>query len=139
MPTSHQRGSRVAAFVDSSGERFFLYKSNKTKIMLFIRYLFSIQKRGADHAMVSILPSIDETLEALTSDSSSSPQQRSATLTNADMMDVHNRCKICFTNDLNVLFLPCRHFVSCLSCSKRISTCIICRQDISFLIRAYMS
>lgn len=49
------------------------------------------------------------------------------------------RCKICLTNESNVLFLPCRHFSSCTSCNKKMKNeCHICRQKIDKKINIYM-
>ena len=49
------------------------------------------------------------------------------------------RCKICLTNESNVLFLPCRHFAACTTCNKRIpNECHICRQVIDKKINIYM-
>ena len=39
-------------------------------------------------------------------------------------------CKMCIENEVNVVFLPCRHMSSCLDCSYCVETCPICRDNI---------
>ena len=40
-------------------------------------------------------------------------------------------CKICYTNRVKTVFCPCGHSVCCISCSKRITACPICRKDVA--------
>ena len=48
-------------------------------------------------------------------------------------------CKICLTNQSDVLFLPCRHFMSCTECNQGLKDkCHICRQAIDKKINIYM-
>jgi hypothetical protein len=42
----------------------------------------------------------------------------------------HDECSVCLTEPRNVVFFPCRHVVCCLSCSSRVTSCVICRQII---------
>ncbi|XP_071818496.1 uncharacterized protein [Apostichopus japonicus] len=49
-----------------------------------------------------------------------------------------NLCKICLDNDVEVLFLPCKHLVTCADCATRIDTCPICRTEIDDKIYVYM-
>lgn len=46
-------------------------------------------------------------------------------------------CKICYTNSIELAFLPCGHTVSCLSCAQRLYNCPCCRVTISSRIRLY--
>ena len=46
---------------------------------------------------------------------------------NADSVMI---CKICFLNVCDIVFLPCRHFVSCRSCASQLDKCAICRGSI---------
>lgn len=48
-------------------------------------------------------------------------------------------CKICMTNDLCVLFLPCKHLACCMNCSVALSHCCICRKDICGYLKVYLS
>lgn len=40
-------------------------------------------------------------------------------------------CNICMENEKNMLALPCKHVFSCTICSKKLKSCVICRQIIS--------
>ena len=46
-------------------------------------------------------------------------------------------CSICYTNEKNVVFLPCKHNVTCSECSKNIKNCPICRKKIIEIIKIY--
>lgn len=48
-----------------------------------------------------------------------------------------NDCKICLTAECEILFIPCYHFVSCVSCANKIKNCCVCRQAISEKIKIY--
>ena len=48
------------------------------------------------------------------------------------------RCKICLINESKVLFLPCRHFMACTQCNKKIEReCPICREKIDKKINIF--
>ena len=50
--------------------------------------------------------------------------------TNKDGNNYLPKCVICQDNDLEVAFLPCAHFCTCLKCFKQLDTdkiCIICK------------
>jgi len=47
-------------------------------------------------------------------------------------------CKICYTNTVNLVFLPCAHSVSCMSCAQRLSNCPFCREPITSRFRIYL-
>lgn len=53
--------------------------------------------------------------------------------------DIEFKCKICFEKNLGILFLPCRHFVSCGNCSTDLKKCVICRADIKKVVRPIIS
>ena len=46
-------------------------------------------------------------------------------------------CAICFTNEKNVVFIPCKHNVACSDCSKNLKNCPICRKKIIEIIKIY--
>ncbi|XP_063233849.1 baculoviral IAP repeat-containing protein 7-B-like [Bacillus rossius redtenbacheri] len=48
-------------------------------------------------------------------------------------------CKICFTEEMGVVFLPCGHVVACLKCAAALSTCVLCRKPVSATVRAFLS
>lgn len=47
-------------------------------------------------------------------------------------------CKICYGNSIELVFLPCGHSVSCLSCAQRLDACPCCRATITTRIRTYI-
>lgn len=46
-------------------------------------------------------------------------------------------CKICYTNSIELGFLPCGH-MSCLSCAQRLHSCPFCRSTITTRMRFYV-
>ena len=50
-----------------------------------------------------------------------------------------NFCKICVNNEINTVFLPCGHLVTCNACALSLKNCPMCRKNINDKIRIYMS
>ena len=50
-----------------------------------------------------------------------------------------NSCAICYEADKDTVFLPCKHNVTCLKCSKNVKNCPICRVKIKETIKIYKS
>lgn len=48
-------------------------------------------------------------------------------------------CKICFQEELGVVFLPCGHLVACVKCAPSLTTCAVCRQPFTATVRAFLS
>jgi len=48
-------------------------------------------------------------------------------------------CKICRANNVQVVFLPCGHLVSCSSCSPNTTHCPVCKVAITDRVRTYAS
>ncbi|KAG5900547.1 hypothetical protein JTB14_022854 [Gonioctena quinquepunctata] len=48
-------------------------------------------------------------------------------------------CKICFKNELGVVFLPCGHVVACVDCASALKTCAVCRKPLEATVRAFLS
>ncbi|XP_059153661.1 putative inhibitor of apoptosis [Physella acuta] len=47
-------------------------------------------------------------------------------------------CKICMDREVNVVFLPCGHLVSCSECAFAMKDCPVCRKKIQGTVRAYI-
>lgn len=47
-------------------------------------------------------------------------------------------CKICYKEEIKVVFVPCGHAVACLQCAFTLEMCAICRYPFSKLIRVYI-
>ncbi|GAB1602335.1 hypothetical protein Ahia01_000512600 [Argonauta hians] len=48
-------------------------------------------------------------------------------------------CKICMTQEITVVFVPCRHLISCLECGFALSKCPRCHQLIKGLVKVIFS
>ena len=48
------------------------------------------------------------------------------------------QCKICWDDEVDVVFLPCGHFVCCNNCSFALSECPVCRDKIRGVVRAFL-
>lgn len=48
-------------------------------------------------------------------------------------------CKICWTGEVGVTFIPCGHLVCCINCSLAVSVCPLCRSNIQGSVRTFMS
>lgn len=48
-------------------------------------------------------------------------------------------CKICYKNEVGVVFLPCGHIVACVECSAALKTCAVCRKPLEATVRAFLS
>lgn len=48
-------------------------------------------------------------------------------------------CKICYAEELGVVFLPCGHIVACVKCAPSLSTCAVCRKPFAATVRAFLS
>ena len=46
-------------------------------------------------------------------------------------------CKICWSNQVGLVFLPCVHLVSCVNCSPKLKDCPFCRQFITGKIKTF--
>eukprot|EP01105_Mastigella_eilhardi_P026215 TRINITY_DN7452_c0_g1_i1.p1 TRINITY_DN7452_c0_g1~~TRINITY_DN7452_c0_g1_i1.p1 ORF type:complete len:288 (+),score=63.20 TRINITY_DN7452_c0_g1_i1:99-962(+) len=46
-------------------------------------------------------------------------------------------CKVCMTNRINVVLIPCGHNLLCLECSQRMRVCAICRTKIDMVVRTF--
>jgi len=48
-------------------------------------------------------------------------------------------CKICYDQEMSMVFLPCGHSLSCPSCATALSHCPLCRKRIDATVRAFFS
>ena len=56
-----------------------------------------------------------------------------------DLSLMPKHCKICLTREIQLIFLPCGHLVSCMECSSAISKCPFCRAKIKGSARAFFT
>lgn len=50
-----------------------------------------------------------------------------------------SNCLVCFENEKNVLFLPCRHLIVCSVCVEKLKNCVLCRNQIATHIVTFPS
>ncbi|XP_060065157.1 E3 ubiquitin-protein ligase XIAP-like [Ylistrum balloti] len=48
-------------------------------------------------------------------------------------------CKVCLANDFNTVFLPCCHLCCCAECASNFQICPICRQNITTVVKVFIS
>ncbi|GFY03445.1 baculoviral IAP repeat-containing protein 7-A [Trichonephila clavipes] len=46
-------------------------------------------------------------------------------------------CKICMNDEMNVVFQPCSHFISCHICATKIFDCPLCRNPVTHKIKVF--
>ncbi|KAF4526725.1 hypothetical protein B566_EDAN015757 [Ephemera danica] len=52
--------------------------------------------------------------------------------------DESHVCKVCMSNEIGVVFLPCGHMSSCTDCAAQLHICPICRKQPTAYLRAYL-
>lgn len=60
-------------------------------------------------------------------------------LNESEEINVNKKCKICFENDYNTVFIPCGHIIACAKCSLSITKCPACRQPFERVINVFFS
>lgn len=48
-------------------------------------------------------------------------------------------CKICMDNEIGVVFLPCGHLTTCVTCAPSLKDCPVCRSTIKATVRTFLS
>lgn len=49
-----------------------------------------------------------------------------------------NRCTVCMSKNIGVLFSPCNHLVTCTDCGSKMNVCPVCRRKVRKRINAYL-
>ncbi|XP_065843091.1 E3 ubiquitin-protein ligase MYLIP-like [Oscarella lobularis] len=79
------------------------------------------------------------TLPPLTQSFSPSPSHSSTTTKGSNEGAPALECRICMDRELNVVFCPCGHAVSCSVCARACVTCPICRAPIGHTQKLYLT
>lgn len=58
---------------------------------------------------------------------------------NPDEIEDSVMCKICYRAEVNVVFIPCCHAVTCVQCAVTIDQCAICRKPFKMAMRVFLS
>lgn len=100
----------------------------------------SIQARSSTPS--SSKECVNKTSEArpvASSSSSSETSSLSSTSPASSSSSDSRLCKICYTDEMGVVFLPCGHLVACVKCALSLTTCAVCRQPVTATVRAFLS
>ncbi|KAJ8922020.1 hypothetical protein NQ315_008659 [Exocentrus adspersus] len=112
--------------------------------------MFLILKKGAEF-IESVksnkdsnlsLPSLNGEIEAKEEEASAAePSSEKCEELNGKESEVLEKtlCKICFKNEVAVVFLPCGHIVACVDCAAALKTCPVCRKPLEASLRAFLS
>lgn len=113
-------------------------------------YVDQINSRKRPEQATTSSPSTSSTTETVTkpeeaTQEATKPSQVMAPATNTkDPDDDSNSspttlCKICYSKEIGVVFLPCGHVVACVDCAPALSQCAVCRKPLEATIRAFLS
>ncbi|RUS70289.1 hypothetical protein EGW08_021966, partial [Elysia chlorotica] len=53
------------------------------------------------------------------------------------MLKTKLMCVVCYTNERDILLLPCCHLVTCYKCTSQITLCPICRKQFTNLTKVF--
>ncbi|XP_024876349.1 baculoviral IAP repeat-containing protein 7-B-like isoform X1 [Temnothorax curvispinosus] len=48
-------------------------------------------------------------------------------------------CKICYSREVRIVFMPCGHLLACAECAKNMKICGVCRKPVERTVQAYIS
>ncbi|KYQ54909.1 Apoptosis 1 inhibitor [Trachymyrmex zeteki] len=48
-------------------------------------------------------------------------------------------CKICFSREVRIVFMPCGHLLACAECAKNMKICGVCRKNVELTVQVYIS
>jgi len=82
----------------------------------------------------------NELSEQLDKTSTLKSKLKNLEMTNNELKEsVPTPCTICLENPTDCTFLPCGHLCTCMTCSKRITSCPLCRGAISQKVKVFKS
>lgn len=86
-------------------------------------------------------PGDTETIKSSQLSTGSSEESTSTCTTNNSKKSIDDArtCKICYSEELGVVFLPCGHMVSCVKCAPGMTACAVCREPVAMTVRAFFS
>ncbi|XP_049810845.1 death-associated inhibitor of apoptosis 1-like [Schistocerca nitens] len=90
---------------------------------------------------IKLPPNLQEAVKVVNPEAASaaSSEQHLPVLNTEREIDDPRICKICFQEEMGVLFLPCGHIVACVKCAPSLSSCAVCRKPVSATVRAFLS
>lgn len=55
----------------------------------------------------------------------------------SDDIDYVQLCKICMEREIDCVLLECGHYLTCVTCGRKLAECPICRQNITRCVRTF--
>ncbi|KAG7156520.1 death-associated inhibitor of apoptosis 2-like 2, partial [Homarus americanus] len=102
----------------------------------------AVQPRSQQQSSSSLVASATSNSPVVSSSNHASSSTSSATQELAEELerirDIR-MCKVCMDAEMDVVFLPCQHMVTCSSCALALAQCPICREDIKYSIKPILS
>ncbi|XP_050983486.1 E3 ubiquitin-protein ligase XIAP-like isoform X1 [Labeo rohita] len=65
------------------------------------------------------------------------PEKADDPMTKLEKLQREKLCKVCMDSDINIVFIPCGHLVTCQKCSEPLNKCPICCAAITQKIKTY--
>jgi Inhibitor of Apoptosis domain/Zinc finger, C3HC4 type (RING finger) len=122
---------------------YVLYQRWAEKQMFFESYeefLTAISESSHDRILWAEHPShlIDSTEPKPNNETQNEIISIDHTLIDSEAVNYDILCKICFTNNLEIMFLPCGHLTTCSMCAPGVKDlCPICRSKIKGCVKSY--
>jgi baculoviral IAP repeat-containing protein 2/3 len=101
--------------------------------------------RTADNSLTRtttelLRPSAEMMMQKLPTQLNETPPATASTAEDSDERRLKNvECKICMTEEVGVVFLPCGHLLSCVYCAPALAQCPLCRETIVGRVRTFLS
>lgn len=83
--------------------------------------------------------SVEYPTNAAKPEESQQQQQQQQQSSEKKSIDDARLCKICYNEELGVVFVPCGHIVTCVKCAPGMTNCAVCRKKVELTVRAFFS
>ena len=93
---------------------------------------------SSDSGISNISESLNNQLESDKDDENLDEAFNKLKLKNIQMKQ-EKSCKVCLDEEVEVVFIPCGHLVSCSHCAPSLKDCPVCRTRISAVVRAFLA
>jgi len=77
--------------------------------------------------------------DSLNSSGSSGVHSRTSSFSDDAPVSDSKLCKICYKNEMGIVFLPCGHILACFECAPSLMNCAVCRRPVEATVRAFLS
>ena len=70
---------------------------------------------------------------------SQKPQNAQELVEEMEKLQDKRMCKVCMDAEMEIVFLPCSHMLTCSMCASALTQCPICRSDIKYAVKPILS